>query len=344
AALIVGGDRHGSDDAVDLLGAETLLREPLAGAVLDQALRAGAGGHALCLDSDQRAGPAVGCDRGAEEGVELLGGESGDGGRDSLGVAGRDAHLGSQAALSLADSLRNVGGQALGAEDLAEDNGVDGLVDDLLEAGHVDAGLLRVEVDEAFEVGVVEGGVVVRRGCLAGADADDLLDAGDADAREADPGLGRGGLRVAGWDQLCGIGHVLQVCLYPDLCSRKLPENLVDFLRHSLIYLPRALARFSYRGEARPSGKEPGGRRAGGVDSPGRYGRRSSLRGERRAAWTDCGGGGTGVSDIRGDRDDPRRGGGDQGAGHGASQPFGGAGDRRDRRERRHGLQGEQAG
>ena len=58
-----------------------------------------------------------------------------------------------------------MGGQALGAEGLAEDDGVDGLVDDLLEAGHVDAGLLGVEVDEALEVGVVEGFVAggVRR-------------------------------------------------------------------------------------------------------------------------------------------------------------------------------------
>ena len=43
-----------------------------------------------------------------------------------------------------------------------EDDLVDRLVDDLLEAGHVDAGLARVEVDEAGELGEVEA--AARRG------------------------------------------------------------------------------------------------------------------------------------------------------------------------------------
>ena len=41
----------GSTMLLDLLGAEAVLGEPLAGAVLDQALGAGAGGHALGLDA-----------------------------------------------------------------------------------------------------------------------------------------------------------------------------------------------------------------------------------------------------------------------------------------------------
>ena len=64
-----------------------------------------------------------------------------DGGRDGLGVAGRDPDLGAQAALALAHALGDVGGEPLGAERLAQDDLVDRLVDDLLEAGHVDAGL-----------------------------------------------------------------------------------------------------------------------------------------------------------------------------------------------------------
>ena len=81
-----------------------------------------------------------------------------------------------------------MGGEDLGAEGLAEHDLVDRLADDLLEAGHVDAGLARLEVDEALEVGVVEvlGAV--------GLDPDHLLDAGDADPREAD--LGRGHRRL----------------------------------------------------------------------------------------------------------------------------------------------------
>ena len=57
-----------------------------------------------------------------------------------------------------------MGGEGLGAEGLAEDDRVDRLVDDLLEARHVDPGLARVEVDEALELGEVE-----RPGVAAGA-------------------------------------------------------------------------------------------------------------------------------------------------------------------------------
>ena len=86
------------------------------------------------------------------------------------------------AALALAHPLGDVGGQHLGAEGLAEHDLVDRLADDLLEARHVDAGLLRVEVDEALELGVEEvlGAV--------GLDPDHLLDPGHADPREADLG------------------------------------------------------------------------------------------------------------------------------------------------------------
>ena len=78
-----------------------------------------------------------------------------------LRVAGGDRDLGAQAALALAHPLGDVGGEHLGPERLAEHDLVDRLADDLLEAGHVDAGLARIEVDEALEVGVVE--VLARR-------------------------------------------------------------------------------------------------------------------------------------------------------------------------------------
>ena len=100
------------------------------------------------------------------------------------------------------------GGERLGLEGLAEDHLVDRLVDDLLEARHVRALLVRAEVDEALELGVEELLVAVR------ADADHLLDAGHADAREADvrrsggaPGRRRRrrqccGSRVGSWQPL----------------------------------------------------------------------------------------------------------------------------------------------
>ena len=136
----------------------------VAGAVGEEALRAGAGGHALRLDAGEGAGAALGCDGDAVELVDLLGVEPGGGRLHGLGVAGGDAHLGAAAVLALADLLGDVRGELLGAERLGEDDGVDRLVHDLLEAGHVDAGLVGVEVDEGFELGEEEAGRIAAGG------------------------------------------------------------------------------------------------------------------------------------------------------------------------------------
>ena len=118
----------------------------------DHLLRAGAGGHALGLDPGQRPRAALGGDRGAEEDVDLLGAACPLSGVVTVSrVAGGDRDLGAQAALALAHPLGDVGGEDLGLEGLAEHDLVDRLADDLLEARHVDAGLARVEVDEALE-------------------------------------------------------------------------------------------------------------------------------------------------------------------------------------------------
>ena len=126
-----------------------------------------------------------------------------------------DAHYGGNLVNGayVLDLFGDVGGEALGAEGLAEDDGVDRLVDDLLEARHVDTGLLRVEVDEAFEVGVVEGFILGGAAVLAGADADDLLDADDADPGEAHPGRRclRLGVAARCCDRLCGVGGLCGV-------------------------------------------------------------------------------------------------------------------------------------
>ncbi len=159
-------------------------------------LGAGAGGHPLGLDAGQGAGAAGGGDGGAVEDVDLLGALAGLRRLHRLRVAGGDRDLGPLAALALAHLLGDVGGQHLGFEGLPEDDLVDRLADDLLEARHVDAGLLRVEVDEALEVGVEEVLDAV------GLDPDHLLDAGDSDAREADLGGRQGALDVGerlGW-------------------------------------------------------------------------------------------------------------------------------------------------
>ena len=97
-----------------------------------------------------------------------------------LGEARLDADLGAAALLSRADELGDVLGQRLGLERrLAEDDLADRVVDDLLEPRHVRALLVGAELDHALEP---------RREQLLGAvllDPDHLLDAGHADAREA---------------------------------------------------------------------------------------------------------------------------------------------------------------
>ena len=134
--------------------------------------------------------------RRAEERVDLLRLDAGHRRRLVLRVARRDRDLGGARVLAVAHALGDVLRERLGLEGrLAEDDLADRFVDDLLEARHVRALLLRAEVDEALDL----GGEDLLRAVLS--DADDLLDAGDADAREAD--LERGTLGLDVW---CGDG------------------------------------------------------------------------------------------------------------------------------------------
>jgi hypothetical protein len=190
AALVVGGDRDEADHTLDLLGLEALGGQSLAGLAGDHLLRAGAGGHPLGLDPGEGAGAARRGDGGAVEDVDLLGALAGLRRLRRLRIAGGDRDLRPLAALALAHLLGDVGGQDLGLERLAQHHLVDRLADDLLESGHVDAGLPRVEVDEALEAGVEEVLGPVRL------HPDHLLDPGDADPREAHLGRGQGRLDV----------------------------------------------------------------------------------------------------------------------------------------------------
>ena len=101
-----------------------------------------------------------------------------------------DPHLGAQRALPLDDVLRDVLGERLDHERLADHDALDRLLEQLREARHVDALLRRGEVD---------GAVDLRRDDLleaAPAEVDRLRDARDAGAREAELHLGLGGLEV----------------------------------------------------------------------------------------------------------------------------------------------------
>ena len=195
-------------DSLDLRLAVVGFGQALTGARGDQLLCARAGGHALRLDAGQRPRAGGEGDRGAEQRVDLLRRLAADGCRHRLRVAGGERDLRAHPALPVADALGDPGGEVLGLQGLGENGLVDRLVDDLLEAGHVGAGLLRAAVYVGLELGEEE----LRPAAVGafGLDPDDLLDAADADAREADlgaraarlhVGTGRGASRVA---EQCG--------------------------------------------------------------------------------------------------------------------------------------------
>ena len=154
--------------------------EPLTRGAGDELLSARARGHALGGDADQPARAELGATARAVQRVELLGLDARHRRRLVLGEPGLDVDLGAARALALADELRDVLGQGLGLERrFAEHDLADRLVDDLLEARHVRALLVRAEVDDALEAGREQllGAVL--------AQPDHLFDAGHADPREA---------------------------------------------------------------------------------------------------------------------------------------------------------------
>ncbi len=156
------------------------LDEALAGAGGDELLCARAGGHARGRDPDHAPGAVLEGHRAPVQRVDLLRPHARDRRGLVLGVARRDRHLGALGTLAGAHQLGDVLGQRLGAERrLAEHDLPDRLVDDLVEARHVRALLVAAEVDEAVQP--CEEQLV--------ADAHDLLDARDADAREPDRDL-----------------------------------------------------------------------------------------------------------------------------------------------------------
>jgi hypothetical protein len=122
-----------------------------------------------------------------------------------LREACRDRHLGAGPVLAVADALCDVRRERLRLERLAEDDLVDRLVDDLLEARHVRALLARSEVDEALELGVEELFLT------GGPDPHDLLDAGHADPRQAHVGAGPPGLDVL-FEQRRGVMWITAHC------------------------------------------------------------------------------------------------------------------------------------
>ena len=105
-------------------------------------------------------------------------------------IARGDSHLGAARSLAPDDVARDVLGQLLDEEGLADHDLVDRLLEQLGEAGHVDALLARVEVDEAVDL---SGDELLG---AAPAEADRLGHALDACPGQAEPHLGRRGLEI----------------------------------------------------------------------------------------------------------------------------------------------------
>jgi hypothetical protein len=174
-------DGNRLEDPLDVVAVEALLDQALTRARLHERLRARARGHALGGDAGEPPRPGLAGHGDAVQRVDLLREDPAVRRRLVLRVAGLQPDLGAARALAVADLLGDVLGQRLRPERaLAEDDLADRVVDDLLEARHVRALLPGAQVDEAVELRGVE-----RLG-PAGGDPDDLLDVGDAHARERD--------------------------------------------------------------------------------------------------------------------------------------------------------------
>jgi hypothetical protein len=203
AALVVRRDGDVLEDPLDLVLVPARFAQALARAAGDELLGARAGRHALRGDADEPARAALGGDGRAVERVDLLRLDAGDGRGLVLGIARGDRDLRAAGALAVAHPLGDVLGERLGLERrLAEDHRADRLVDDLLEARHVRALLVWAEIDVALDL----GGEQLLGAVLS--DADDLLDARHADAREADQQPRALGLHVRRCDGGgAGAGH-----------------------------------------------------------------------------------------------------------------------------------------
>jgi hypothetical protein len=100
-------------------------------------------------------------------------------------------NLGAQRILAFTHELRDVRGERLRLERLVEHDMLDRVVDRLLEARHVRALLLRIEIDEALEL---RGEELGRR--AFGTNSYNLFDASYPNARKAQVSCGTSRLDV----------------------------------------------------------------------------------------------------------------------------------------------------
>ena len=225
-------ERDELEDALDVALREARLEQAVGRALADEALRAGAGVDPRRLDADHSPDAALrGC-RDPDQAEHRLGGEARHGRAALDGVPGSDPRLRPAGALPLDDLARNVRRQLLDEERLLEHDVLDHFLEELREAGHVDALLRRVEVDGALDVGGDQ--------LLAGPvpDPDRLRDSGDPRARQAEANLGLRRLEVFA-EQVAEIGHpdgIMAVApnLRTRVASQSIFAQLVSLACHDL--------------------------------------------------------------------------------------------------------------
>jgi hypothetical protein len=189
-ALVVRRERDELEDPLDVRVVEPRLEQPLRRAAAHEPLRARARVDSGRLDADDASRAALARRRDPDQRDHLLRGELGHRRSALARVARDDAYLGAPGALPPDDVLRDVLGELLDEERLADHDLVDRLLEQLRKARHVDALLRGVEVDRAVDR---RGDQLLGR---APAQANRLANAGDAGARETQLHVGQRGLEV----------------------------------------------------------------------------------------------------------------------------------------------------
>ena len=190
AALVVGGERDELEDPLDVAVLEARFEQPVGGRAADEALGARAGVDPGRLDADDAPHALAGGSGDPDQRDHLLRRELRHRRSPLVRVARGDPHLSEQRLLPVDDAPRHVLREVLDEERVVLHDALDRLLEELGETRHVDALLPRVEVDRAVDR---------RRDELLAAaapDADGLLDARHADAREAERHFRRRRLQI----------------------------------------------------------------------------------------------------------------------------------------------------
>ena len=201
-ALVVGRERDEREDALDVAVGEPGLEQPVGRGAAHEPLCARARHHPGGFDADHPAHLSRRRAGDADQGGDLLRLEAADRRSPRQRVLRLDPYLGAKRVLALDDVPRDVLGQRLHEERLADHDLVDRLPEELGEPGHVHAFLRRVEVDRARDL----GGERLLVSLVA--DPDRLLDTGHARAGQGQRDVGRRCLQVdGGASRMFAIGY-----------------------------------------------------------------------------------------------------------------------------------------